>query len=380
MEFMASIPVYAWASVNFILPFLLVLGIVVFVHEYGHYFVGRLCGAAVRVFSLGVGPEVVGVNDGHGTRWRLSALPLGGYVKFAGDRNATSAPDSAAIAAMTDEERETSLAGQKLPRRAAIVAAGPVANFLFAILVFAGTAYVFGQTKLAPRIESVAVGSAAEQAGIKAGDIVRSIDGEYVDSFQDLSEIIAGRGGQAMAIVIERDGQKVTLAATPVLAWVDTPFGGERRGFLGLQASSDPKDFSISFPGFLQALGIGAIKTWDVACKTGQYVAHLASGHETPDKLSGPIRIAQISNVVAASGLVALLNLAALLSVSLGLINLMPVPMLDGGHLLFYAIEAVRGEPLSDKAQEFGLRIGVALVLALMIFVTFNDIWRIVTS
>src|SRR5580700_10229406 len=148
MEFMASIPGYAWASVNFILPFLLVLGIVVFVHEYGHYFVGRLCGAAVRVFSLGVGPEVVGVNDGHGTRWRLSALPLGGYVKFAGDRNATSAPDSAAIAAMTDEERETSLAGQKLPRRAAIVAAGPVANFLFAILVFAGTAYVFGQTKL----------------------------------------------------------------------------------------------------------------------------------------------------------------------------------------------------------------------------------------
>jgi regulator of sigma E protease len=272
------------------------------------------------------------------------------------------------------------LAGQKLPRRAAIVAAGPLANFLFAILVFAASAYAFGETKLVPRVADVAPESAAAQAGFKAGDVVKGIDGEPVDSFQDLSRTVAGKGGQSLSIVVERDGQELTLDATPVFAIVDSPLGRERRGFLGLQASSDPKDLSTRFPGILAALEIGAEKSWDIARQTGAYVAHLVRGNETPTKLSGPIRIAQISNLAAASGIPALLNFAALLSVSLGMINLVPVPMLDGGHLLVYAIEGVRGKPLGRRAQEFSLRIGVAFVMGLMIFVTVNDIWRILSS
>ena len=380
MEFILSISGYIWKSAAFISPFLLVLGSTVFVHEFGHFFVGRVCGAVAKIFSLGVGPELVGFDDRRGTRWRLSALPLGGYVKFAGDRNAAGAADPDAIAAMTHEERETSFAGQNLPRRAAIVAAGPLANFLFAILVFAASAYVFGETKLVPRVGEVAPESAAAQAGFKAGDIVKNIDGEPVDSFQDLSQIVAGKGGRALSIVIERDGHELTLSATPVLAMVDSPLGREQRGFLGLQASSDPKDLITSFPGITSALQIGTARSWDIARQTGAYVTALVQGNETPAKLSGPIRIAQLSNLVAASGIPSLLNFAALLSVSLGMINLVPIPMLDGGHLLFYAIEAIRGKPLGQRAQELGLRIGVALVTGLMIFVTVNDIWRILAS
>jgi regulator of sigma E protease len=379
MEFILSIAGDFWKSALFILPFLLVLGSIVFVHEFGHFIVGRLCGAVAKIFSLGIGPELVGFDDRRGTRWRLSALPLGGYVKFAGDRNAAGAADPDAIAAMSDAERKMSFAGQKLPCRAAIVAAGPLANFLFAILVFAASAYVFGETRLVPRVADVAPESAAAQAGFKAGDIVKSIDGEPVDSFQDLSQTVAGKGGQRLSIVVERDEQELTLVATPVLAMVDSPLGRENRGYLGLQSSSDPKDLSTSYPGILAALQIGAARSWDIARQTGVYVAHLVRGNETPAKLSGPIRIAQLSNLVAASGIPALLNFAALLSVSLGMINLVPVPILDGGHLLFYAIEAVRGKPLGRKAQELSLRIGVAFVMGLMILVTVNDIWRILS-
>jgi regulator of sigma E protease len=377
MEFILSIAGLIWKSAVFILPFLLVLGSIVFVHEFGHFIVGLLCGAVAKIFSLGVGPELVGFDDRRGTRWRLSALPLGGYVKFAGDQNATGEPDPDAIAAMTDDERKMSLAGQKLPSRAAIVAAGPLANFVFAILVFAASAYVFGETKLAPRVADVASGSAAAQAGFKAGDIVKSIDGEPADSFQDLSQTVAGKGGQTLSIVVERDGQELTLVAMPVIAMIDSPLGRENRGYLGLQASSDPRDLSTNFPGILAALQIGTARSWDIARQTGVYVAHLVRGNETPAKLSGPIRIAQISNLVAASGIPALLNFAALLSVSLGMINLVPIPMLDGGHLLFYAIEGVRGRPLGRKAQDFSLRVGIAVVIGLMIFVTVNDICRI---
>jgi regulator of sigma E protease len=380
MGFIPSIVGYIWSSAVFILPFLVVLGSIVFVHEFGHFIVGRLCGAIAKIFSLGIGPELVGFDDRRGTRWRLSALPLGGYVKFAGDLNAAGAPDLDAIAAMTDEERKMSLSGQKLPRRAAIVAAGPLANFLFAILVFAASAYVFGETRLVPRVANVAPESAAAQAGFKAGDVVKSIDGESVDSFQALSEIVAGKGGQRLSIVVERGGQELTLVATPAIAMVNSPLGRENRGYLGLQASSDPRDLSTSYPGILAALQVGAARSWDIARQTGIYVAHLVRGNETPAKLSGPIRIAQISNLVAASGIPALLNFAALLSVSLGMINLVPIPMLDGGHLLFYAIEGVRGKPLGRRAQEFSLRIGVAFVMGLMIFVTVNDIWRILSS
>jgi predicted amidohydrolase len=210
MEGIAPIFSYVWTAIAYIAPFLFLLGIVVFVHEFGHFIIGRLCGAEVKVFSLGMGKEIIGLTDRHGTRWRLSAIPLGGYVKFAGDRNAVSAPDAAALAAMTDAERRASLAGQPLLRRAAIVAAGPVANFLLGIIIFAGLAYVLGETTLSPRIDKIVPDSPAERAGFQKGDIVRSIDGEPIASFSDIFRIVSVRSDEVLTILVERDGREVT--------------------------------------------------------------------------------------------------------------------------------------------------------------------------
>ena len=376
MEFVTTIASYAWLAVSYIGPFLLVIGVVVFVHEYGHFFVARRCGAGVKVFSLGVGPELFGVNDRHGTRWRLSAIPLGGYVRFVGDRNSAGAPD----AALSDDERRLSLAGQPLPARAAIVTAGPMANFLFAILFFAGTAYFLGEARLIPRIERIQPGSAAELAGIRAGDIVKSVDGQTIAGFADIFPIVSMRPGETMTIVVERGGQDVSIAATPALKEVETPFGRQRLGLLGLGASSDPGDMRTTYPSLMQALVSGVAQSWSIVRRTADYIFRLIDGRASADQLSGPVRIAQVSNVTASFGLSALINLAAVLSVSLGLMNLLPVPVLDGGHLLFYGIEAARGKPLSRRAQELGMRIGLGLVLALTVFVTFNDIWRLAVS
>jgi len=380
MEWAALILSYAGSAVGYIAPFIFVIGLVVFVHEFGHFIVGRLCGAEVKVFSLGMGKELVGHTDRHGTRWRLSAIPLGGYVKFAGDRNAVSAPDATALAAMTDAERRASLAGQPLLRRAAIVGAGPIANFLLGIIVFAGLAYVLGQTKLSPRIENIVPDSPAERAGFQKGDVVKSIDGEPIDSFSDIFRIVSIRSDEVLTILVERGGRVVPLSAAPALTVVKTAVGPQRWGVLGLGASDDPNDQKTTFPSLARALGLGVAESWSIVTRTVEYVSRVVAGRSPPDQFSGTIQIARLSGAAASIGFAALLNLAAIISVSLGLVNLLPVPMLDGGHLLFYAIEAVRGKPLSQRAQEFGLRFGLALVLLLVIFVTFNDIWRLTAS
>jgi regulator of sigma E protease len=380
MEGIMPILAWGWAVVGVVVPFLFVLGVVVFVHEYGHFIVGRLCGAGVKVFSLGMGKELVGLTDRYGTRWRLSAIPLGGYVKFAGDKNAMSAPDAAALAAMTEAERRASLAGQPLLRRAAIVVAGPVANFLLGIIIFAGLAYTLGETTLAPRIGKIAPDSPAERAGFQKGDVVESIDGEPIYSFADIFRIVSIRAGEMLTIVVERDGRALTLQAAPALKAVDTMVGPQRWGVLGFGASDDPGAFSTTFPSFPRALGIGASQSWSIVTRTVEYLTRVVMGRSSADQFSGTIQIARLSGAAASIGFSALLNLTAIISVSLGLVNLLPVPMLDGGHLLFYGIEAARGEPLSRGAQEFGLRIGLAMVLMLVIFVTVNDIWRLVSS
>ena len=362
-----------WAAITYVAPFLFVLLVVVFVHEFGHFIVGRLCGANAKVFSLGIGPEIIGLTDRVGTRWRISAIPLGGYVRFA-------SPPKEGVAAMPPDQRKTTLEGQRLPQRAAIVVAGPVANFLFAILVFASTAYFLGDTKLAPRIASVDANSAAERAGLKHGDLVRTINGAPVETFPDLFEVVGGMADQSMAIGVERDGKMITLSATPALAWSDTPFGRQRRGVLGVHSSTDPADFTIVYPGPLQALEIGLTRTGDVVAKTGRFIGGIFAGHGRSEQLSGPIGIAQMSNALAPLGFGALITLAGLLSVSLGLMNLAPIPIFDGGHLMFYAIEAARGQPLSRGLQEIGLRVGLACLFALTIFVTFNDIRRMFAS
>lgn len=356
-------------------PFLLVLAVVIFVHEMGHFLVGRWCGVGVQAFSIGFGPELLGWTDKRGTRWKVCAIPLGGYVKFAGDLNVTSTPDAEELARMSETERSESFHHKSVGQRAAIVAAGPAANFLMAILIFAGLAYFNGKQVLEARVQAVIEGSAAEAAGFQPGDLVLAIGGRAIDGFSDLQRVVSSSAGDTLAFTVDRGGSRLTLVATPVRTEQETPFGRHRVGLLGLQAANDATAIRRISYGPVEALGQGVYETYFVIERTLDYLGKLVTGRESAEQLSGPIRIAQVSGDVANySGLIGLISLMALLSVSIGFINLFPVPMLDGGHLMFYAIEAVRGRPLSDQAQEIGFRIGLALMLMLMLFVTWNDI------
>jgi regulator of sigma E protease len=372
---------WGYSIVSYIIPFLFVLTIVVFFHELGHFLVARLCRIRVLVFSLGFGPELVGINDRKGTRWKISAVPLGGYVKFLGDDNAASVPDSQAMAAMSDEERRESFPAQPVASRAAVVAAGPLANFLLAIVIFAGIFMLHGKQIATARVDSVQPGSAAEVAGIKPGDLVTAIDGRPIESFADMQRIVSIRAGETLKVTVDRGGTPVTLQAVPALKEIKDNFGNVHRlGVLGITRSMAPGDIVTEKAGLFTALRLGVEETWFVTERTLSYIGGVITGREATDQLGGPIRIAQVSGQVATAGLVALLHLAAVLSVSIGLLNLFPVPLLDGGHLLFYAIEAVRGKPLSERAQEVGFRIGFAIVVMLMIFATFNDILHLRSS
>jgi regulator of sigma E protease len=373
--FFAGINTLGFGVLGIVIPFLFVLTLVVFFHELGHFLVARRCGVRVLVFSIGFGPELVGFNDRHGTRWKISAVPLGGYVKFLGDDNAASVPDPSAIANMSEAERRESFVLQRVAPRAAIVAAGPVANFILAIAIFAGLFMVFGKPSTSPRVDSVQADSAAAAAGFQPGDMVLTIDGRSIDSFNDMQRIVSTSAGDTLVFVVERGGVRVTLKAKPALKEIKDRFGNVTRiGILGITRSSSPDDTHVQPVDPFTAVMLGAKETWFVVERTLYYIGGVISGREAADQLGGPIRIAQVSGQVATAGLSALLHLAAVLSVSIGLLNLFPVPLLDGGHLLFYGVEAVRGKPLSERAQEMGFRIGFAIVVMLMIFATYNDI------
>lgn len=375
MELFGVVGGAAGSLLGYLIPFLIVLTVVVFIHELGHFLVGRWCGVGVNAFSIGFGPELVGFTDRHGTRWKLSAIPLGGYVKFAGDVNGASVPDAASLSQMSPAERAVSFHHKTVLQRALVVAAGPIANFLLAIAIFAGITYVNGRQILAPRVDVVQVGSAAERAGFKPGDLVLAINGRSISSFTDMQRIVSASADDELSIAIDRDGREMTLTAVPDLKETETPFGKQRIGLLGLQASRGPDDLKLVKYGLLDSIRLGAMETWYVIERTFTYIGRLVVGRESADQLSGPIRIAQVSGQVATlGGTAGLVSLVAVLSVSIGLINLFPIPLLDGGHLLFYGIEALRGRPLSDRAQEIGFRIGLAIVVMLMLFATWNDI------
>jgi regulator of sigma E protease len=361
--------------IGILVPFLFVLTLVVFFHELGHFMVARWCGVRVLVFSIGFGPELLGFNDRRGTRWKVCAIPLGGYVKFFGDDNAASVPDQAALASMSEAERKYSFVHQPVGRRAGIVVAGPLANFVLAIAIFAGLFLVFGKPSTSARVDAVQPGSAAEVAGFQPGDLVLSIDGRAIETFSDMQQIVSTSAGEALVFEVERAGRRITLKATPTLKEVKDRFGNvHRQGILGITRSPSPEDAHFQPVGPVKALELGLQRTWFVVERTLSYIGGVVSGREAADQLGGPIRIAQVSGQVASEGFPSLLSLAAVLSVSIGLLNLFPVPLLDGGHLLFYGIEAARGKPLSERAQELGFRIGLAIVVMLMIFATYNDI------
>ncbi|HEY1799251.1 MAG TPA: RIP metalloprotease RseP [Stellaceae bacterium] len=351
--------------------FLVVLTVLVFVHELGHYLVARRNAVKIEVFSIGFGPELFGWYDRAGTRWKFSAIPLGGYVKMFGDSDPSSGLATAVFAQMSPADREVSFHGKRLGQRAAIVAAGPVANFIFAIVVLALVFMTLGEPFTPPEVGQVTAGSAAAGAGMQVGDVIADIDGEPIARFEDVQQIVRLNPGTQMTIVVKRDGEPVTLHVTPTLTEFTDRFGGSHKiGMLGIGHSG--VDYVKRAP--WTAVYRSVAETWNMSAATFQAMWQIIIGSRPSDELGGPLRIAQISGEVAQTGIGPLLSFMAVLSINLGLINLFPVPVLDGGHLLFYAAEAIRGKPLGQRAQEYGFRIGLALVLTLMVFVTWNDL------
>ena len=372
---------FGWDALHYLVPFLFVLSLVVFCHELGHFIVARWCGVRVLAFSIGFGPELLGFDDRHGTRWKIALIPLGGYVKFFGDESAASTPDRAGLTAMDAGERQQSFMFQPVAKRAAIVVAGPAANFVLAIVIFAGIFMLYGMQTMSARVDEVQSGSPAAAAGFEAGDMVLAINGQKIDNFAEMQRIVADSAGEPLKITVDRKGAQIVLTATPVLHEEKDIFGNTQRiGLLGIRRSPTPSDIKYQPVSPPRAVLLGAQETWFVVDKTLTYIGRVVIGRETASQLGGPIRIAQMSGEVASISFVALIHLAAVLSVSIGLLNLFPIPLLDGGHLLFYSIEAARGRPLSERAQEVGFRIGFAVVIMLMIFATFNDIVHLTSS
>lgn len=364
-----------WGYLSFPLAFLFVLTIVVFVHELGHFLVARWCGVAVQTFSIGFGKEIWGFHDRHGTRWRIAWIPLGGYVKFMDDENAASAPSREAIDRMTPEEREGSFHAKPVWQRAAVVAAGPIANFLLAILIFATIYMTIGVRLTAARVDEVLPDTPAARAGFKPGDVIVAIDGNKIQSFNEVLRVVGTSPDRELLFSIDRDGKTIELPATPAMQEFKDDIGGvNRRGVIGIKRVTTPQAIETRTVGPLEAVALGVSETKFIITSTLGYLWDVVSGRQKADQLGGPIRIAEVSGQVAKVGIEALIHLVAVLSVSVGLINLFPIPLLDGGHLMFYAVEAVRRRPLSERSQEIGFRIGLAVVLSLMVFATFNDL------
>jgi regulator of sigma E protease len=349
-------------------PFLLVLGAVVIVHELGHFLAARALGITVEAFSVGFGPEIAGFYDKSGTRWRIAWIPLGGYVKFKGDESVASLPTAEDLDKLTPGERQGNFHTSALWRRALIVLAGPFSNFLFSLVIFTGMVLSTGIIYQQAEILCVEPGTPAAQAGLQAGDRVLSVGGEQVRSFEDFSSYVVLNARSPIDLTVERGGKAIGLRATPELT------EGDCIGRLGVVGTTKADNSKVEGAGLIGAAGEGLRRTWRIVEGPFQFVGQLVRGNACASSLGGPVKIAEISKTFASQGFVNLIPLIAFISVSVGLFNLFPIPVLDGGHLLFYGAEAILGRPLSQKAQEAGFRFGFALLLMLMVFVTWNNI------
>jgi len=360
---------------SYVVPFLIVLTVIVFVHEMGHYLVARWAGVAIKTFSIGFGPEIAGFTDRLGTRWRLSAIPLGGYVRFVGDMGPASEPDRAALSQTRPEERKRLFFFKPVWQRIAVVFAGPAANFIFTFLVLYALLMGLGRYSLPAVIDEVFPDSPAAAAGILAGDRILSVDGYEVTGFGDFQRLIATSPAREVTIVYERAGQEFVVTAVPNAVEQTDRFGNANRvGVLGVARNSTSEDVEFSRPGPVEAIGITVSEMVFIVDRTFDFLGDFFVGRGDVEQLGGPVKVAQVSGDVAALGWLALLNLTALLSLNIGLFNLFPIPLLDGGHLLYYVIEAIRGRPLSQRVQEIGFRFGLAVVFTLMVFTVVNDL------
>jgi regulator of sigma E protease len=367
----------SWGVLVAIAGFLLVIGPLVFVHELGHYFAGRFFGVKAETFSIGMGREVMGWTDRRGTRWKLSALPLGGYVKFAGDMGPASEPDPA-WHRLPPEEKARTFQAKPVWQRFIIVAAGPITNFIVAILIFAAFFAVYGVPRTPTVLTAVEQGTAADRAGILVGDRIVSIEGRAVDDFGKLREMIFLRPGIRVTLGIERQGRLIELAATPTPQTFEDGAGNTMRG--GLLGVMPGRPVSVR-EGPIGVLGAACEATWDKVRTIVDVIGQIVTGERSAKELGGPLKIAQYSGQTVSLGPLAIVGFMALISINLGFINLLPIPLLDGGHLFFYIIEGIRRRPLPAQAQEWAFRSGLALLLGFMLFVTVNDLasfglWR----
>lgn len=360
-----------------LVPFLFVLTVVVFVHEMGHYLVGRWCGIGVQAFSIGFGPELIGFNDRRGTRWKLCTIPLGGYVKFVGDMSVTSSqPDAQEVDALSEAERKVAFHTQPVWKRAATVFAGPLFNFLLTIAVFAVLFTAYGRYVSEPMVAEVTAGSPAQEAGIQPGDRFVSVDGRKVESFADVQRLVSGRAGDPITFVMLRDGKDVTVTASPRLMEQEDALGNKVKvAIIGVVNNQEMGQPRLVTYGPVGALAASVGETWHIIERTGQFLTRFAVGREDKCQLGGPVKIAGMAGQAAKLGFEWLVQLVALLSVGIGILNLLPIPPLDGGHLVFYAVEAVIRRPVSERVMEAVYRTGMILVLAFMVFVFWNDLF-----
>lgn len=390
------------SALLYVIPFLFVLTLVVTIHELGHFWVARALGVAVDRFSIGFGRSIARWTDKSGVEWRIGWIPLGGYVRFTGDAEASSTvPDGEDLNRLKSAivEREGPGAERNyfhfkpVWARSLVVAAGPFANFILAILLFAVLLGAVGEIVVTPRIGTVVPGGAAERAGFKPGDMITAIEGRKIDDFADVQQFVMLRAEQPIRFTVERDQRLVNLTVTPERkVSTDKLTGGDNRfGVIGLETTARPGDIYRKRYAPAEALVGGAERTWNVLSTTVFYLGRIVRGLESGDQLGGPLRIAAVSGGAAKAGaqgapdmggkllggFVALLTLAAVVSVGIGFMNLLPVPVLDGGHLLFYAYEALARRPLGASIQAAGYRVGLALLLGLMLFATWNDLLQL---
>jgi regulator of sigma E protease len=353
-----------------IVGFLVVIGPLIFVHELGHYFAGRIFGVHAETFSIGMGREVTGWTDKRGTRWKLSALPIGGYVKFAGDMGPAGRTDPAWLR-LPPAEKARTFQAKPLWQRFLIVLAGPLTNFLVAIAIFAGFFTAYGVPQTPTLVRAVLPHSAAERAGLREGDRIVQVVGRDVNRFEDVQQLVAVRAGQAMTIELMRGGKLVTVEAIPETVSQTDAFGNElKRGLLGIV----PGPRELAHVGLLGILDAAVEHTVAVVRMMVDVIGQIVTGHRSAKELGGPIQIAKFSGQTVSMGLLPVIEFMAMISINLGFINLLPIPMLDGGHLLFYLIEGIGRRPLPERAQEWAFRSGMVLLLGFMAFVTINDL------
>ena len=360
-----------------VFAFIMIISVIVFIHEYGHYIVARWCGVRIETFSIGFGRELFGYNDKHGTRWKFSLVPMGGYVKMFGDATEASTADAKKLEEMSEEEKAVSFHFKALWQKALIVFAGPFANFLLTICIFTGLIFANGLSTTEPIAGDIIPGSAAEAAGLQPGDRVISVDGEEVARFNDIPRVIATNTGTEITLIIERSGERLTVALTPKMESQEDALGNQiKRPMIGLQSLK----LKMSDVGFFPAIGEAIKRTYEIILMSFDFLGQIITGDRGTDELKGPVGIAQLSGQAADKGFITIIWFMALLSANLGMINLFPIPPLDGGHLLFYSIEGLRGRPMAEKYQEWGFRVGFALLMMLMAFTVYNDLKNIMIS